>query len=125
MQDKQGAHSWHSYFILWPYSHGSRFISAARRRWSNEPLFTEISEGWFIGGWPAGDEHLPVADCAVLDCIQELPRRVTTQHYLTTPVWDTSGRKVGGQTAQGGPPGVCALCVRPRSQLYHAVRLPH
>lgn len=45
----------------------------------------------YIGGWPSGDERLPVPDCAVLDCIQELPKHVTTKHYLTVPVWDTFG----------------------------------
>ncbi len=46
VQDKEGAHSWQAYLVLWPYSHGSRFISAARRKWSKEPLHTKISEGW-------------------------------------------------------------------------------
>ena len=46
----------------------------------------------YIGGWPSSDERLPNPDCAVLDCIQELPRHVTTKHYLTTPVWDTHGQ---------------------------------
>jgi len=91
VKDSQGAHSWPSYFALWPYSYGSRFISAARRKWSKEPLHTKICEGWYIGGWPASDAQLPSPDCAVLDCILELPRRVTVPHYCTTPVWDTCG----------------------------------
>ena len=45
----------------------------------------------YIGGWPSSDERLPDPSCAVLDCIQELPKHVTTKHYLTTPAWDTHG----------------------------------
>ena len=46
----------------------------------------------YIGGWPSDDERLPDPKCAVLDCIQELPRHVTTKHYMTAPVWDTCGK---------------------------------
>ena len=91
LQKPNGDFYWYSTLVLFPYSYGSRIISRARRQFSAEPLHTKVVEGFYIGGWPAGDDQLPEPGCAVLDCICELPKKNHAEHYLNIPVWDTFG----------------------------------
>jgi hypothetical protein len=62
-----------------------------RRFVKNEPLYTEIVDGVFVGGWPSSVEHLPPCDPAVIDCTCELPKSPTLSKnaYLCVATWDT------------------------------------
>lgn len=84
-------------FPLWstllfgPFLFSIRIFVFLRRMMIGEPLFTEISEGLFVGGWPSSLEHLPPGDPAVIDCTCELPRSsvLSRNAYLCFAIWDT------------------------------------
>ncbi|PKU87808.1 uncharacterized protein LOC110092594 [Dendrobium catenatum] len=84
-------------FPLWttllfgPFLFFIRIFVFLRRRMIGEPLFTEISEGLFVGGWPSSLEHLPPGNPAVIDCTCELPRSSALWHnaYICIATWDT------------------------------------
>lgn len=61
------------------------------RRRGREPVYSEIAEGLFVGGWPTSPAHLPPGNPAVIDCTCELPRSdvVDECNYLCVPTWDT------------------------------------
>ncbi|XP_052154864.1 uncharacterized protein LOC127772908 [Oryza glaberrima] len=62
-----------------------------RRFVKNEPLYTEIADGVYVGGWPSSVERLPPGEPAVIDCTCELPRSSTISEnsYLCVATWDT------------------------------------
>ncbi|XP_020581349.1 uncharacterized protein LOC110025284 isoform X2 [Phalaenopsis equestris] len=64
------------------------FLKRLKRR---EPIYNEISEGFFVGGWPSSKKHLPPGDPAVIDCTCELPRSsfISEDSYLCVATWDT------------------------------------
>ncbi|KAM1251847.1 hypothetical protein ACFX13_040755 [Malus domestica] len=80
-----------SVIMFSPYLYFVRFSSAFQRLHSREALYTEISEGLFVGGWPSSPDKLPPGDPAIVDCTCELPRKceVTWHSYLCVPTWDT------------------------------------
>lgn len=84
-------------FPLWSWIMFSPFLLfihlfvLLRRFVKNEPLYTEIADGVFVGGWPSSIEHLPPGDPAVIDCTCELPKSSTLSKnaYLCIATWDT------------------------------------
>ena len=84
-------------FPLWSWIMFSPFLLfihmfvLLRRFVKNEPLYTEIADGVFVGGWPSSVEHLPPCDPAVIDCTCELPKSPTLSNnaYLCVATWDT------------------------------------
>ncbi|KAK1275944.1 putative dual specificity protein phosphatase DSP8 [Acorus gramineus] len=84
-------------FPLWsvvlfgPYLAFIRTFVFLRRLRSREPLYTEISEGLYVGGWPSSVGNLPPGEPAVIDCTCELPRSssVLKNSYLCVATWDT------------------------------------
>lgn len=57
---------------------------------SDEDLWHEILEGWYLGGWPPYKAALPEADkLAIIDVTCELPRKIAKCAYMCIPVWDT------------------------------------
>ncbi|KAJ1286320.1 hypothetical protein BS78_03G343900 [Paspalum vaginatum] len=84
-------------FPLWSWIMFSPFLLfihlfvLLRRFVKNEPLYTEITDGVFVGGWPSSVEHLPPGDPAVIDCTCELPKSSTLSNnaYLCIATWDT------------------------------------
>ncbi|GJN17097.1 hypothetical protein PR202_gb04137 [Eleusine coracana subsp. coracana] len=84
-------------FPLWSWIMFSPFLLfihmfvLLRRFVKNEPLYTEIADGVFVGGWPSSVEHLPPGDPAVIDCTCELPKSSTLSDnaYLCVATWDT------------------------------------
>lgn len=80
-----------SLVIFSPYLYFVRFFSLLRRLRSGEAPYTEISEGLYVGGWPASREKLPPGDPAIIDCTCELPRRseLSGLAYRCIPIWDT------------------------------------
>ncbi|KAG0487995.1 hypothetical protein HPP92_006806 [Vanilla planifolia] len=84
-------------FPLWstllfgPFLFFVRAFVFLRRMKIGEPLFNEISDGLFVGGWPTSLEHLPPGDPAIIDCTCELPRSsaLSNNAYLCIPTWDT------------------------------------
>eukprot|EP00882_Tetradesmus_deserticola_P019709 GHRQ01021239.1.p1 GENE.GHRQ01021239.1~~GHRQ01021239.1.p1 ORF type:complete len:277 (+),score=60.15 GHRQ01021239.1:556-1386(+) len=77
-----------SRLLFWPYHAGLRGKLWVQRRKSTEPLFDQVTEQLYIGGWPEQVEWLPEGQPSVLDVTCELPR---THHnrYLNLPCWDT------------------------------------
>jgi hypothetical protein len=84
-------------FPLWSWIMFSPFLlfihlfMLFRRFVKNEPLYTEIADGVYVGGWPSSVERLPPGEPAVIDCTCELPRSstVTETSYLCVATWDT------------------------------------
>lgn len=86
-----GAFPLWSTLLFGPFLFIIRLFVILRRMVIGEPLFTEISEGLFVGGWPSSLEHLPPGDPAVIDCTCELPRSSSLSYnaYLCIATWDT------------------------------------
>eukprot|EP01025_Chloroclados_australasicus_P011368 TRINITY_DN14911_c0_g1_i1.p2 TRINITY_DN14911_c0_g1~~TRINITY_DN14911_c0_g1_i1.p2 ORF type:complete len:186 (-),score=15.68 TRINITY_DN14911_c0_g1_i1:287-793(-) len=62
-----------------------------RRKLSDEPLYHEIVDGYYVGGWPPSPDVLPPdANLAVIDCTCEFDR-THDRPYLCLPTWDTEG----------------------------------
>lgn len=80
-----------SLIIFGPYLWFVRLFVPLRRWKSGEPLYSEISEGLYVGGWPTSMDHLPPGRPAVIDCTCELPRSsvLTPNGYLSVATWDT------------------------------------
>ncbi|KAJ6798445.1 uncharacterized protein M6B38_202215 [Iris pallida] len=84
-------------FPLWsvimfgPFLVFIRLFNFLRRLHSREPVYTEVSEGLYVGGWPSSSDHLPPGEPAVVDCTCELPRSsaVSKNAYLCVATWDT------------------------------------
>ncbi|XP_066310278.1 uncharacterized protein [Miscanthus floridulus] len=84
-------------FPLWSWIMFSPFLLfihlfvLLRRFVKNEPLYTEVADGVFVGGWPSSVEHLPPGDPAIIDCTCELPKSSTISNnaYLCVATWDT------------------------------------
>ncbi|XP_072964786.1 uncharacterized protein [Typha angustifolia] len=84
-------------FPLWsmvlfsPYLAFVRIFAPLRRLKRREPLYSEVSEGLYVGGWPSSLDHLPPGNPAVIDCTCELPRSPALSGiaYLCIPTWDT------------------------------------
>ncbi|CAA7400221.1 unnamed protein product [Spirodela intermedia] len=84
-------------FPLWsillfaPYLVFIRIFVFLRRLKSREPVYSEIIQGLYVGGWPSSPHHLPPGDPAVIDCTCELPRSsaLSSNAYLCVATWDT------------------------------------
>lgn len=84
-------------FPLWsiimfgPYLLFIRVFIILRRLYSKEPLYSEVSEGLYVGAWPSSFGHLPPGEPAIIDCTCELPRSsaVLRNAYLCIATWDT------------------------------------
>lgn len=79
-----------SLLIFSPFLVFVRMVVFVRRIRSREPLYSEVSEGIFVGGWPSSLNEMPPGDPAVIDCTCELPRRsISGSGYLCIATWDT------------------------------------
>ncbi|WOK92863.1 hypothetical protein Cni_G01555 [Canna indica] len=80
-----------SLIIFGPFLLFVRSFAPLRRWKSGEPLYSEISEGLYVGGCPSSLEHLPPGRPAVIDCTCELPRSsaLASNAYLCVATWDT------------------------------------
>ncbi|KAH7663441.1 Protein-tyrosine-phosphatase protein [Dioscorea alata] len=79
-----------SLLIFSPFLVFVRMVVFVRRMRSREPLYSELSEGLFVGGWPSSLNKMPPGDPAVIDCTCELPRRsISGSGYLCIATWDT------------------------------------
>lgn len=77
--------------IFFPYLLFIRIFVPVRRFKRREPLYTEISDGLYVGGWPTCLENLPPGEISVIDCTCELPksRALDGKAYLCVATWDT------------------------------------
>lgn len=80
-----------SMIMFGPFLIFIRVFNILRRSYSKEPLYTEIYEGLYVGGWPSSFEHLPPGDVAIIDCTCELPRSfsLSKNAYFCIATWDT------------------------------------
>lgn len=80
-----------SMIMFGPFLIFVRVFNILRRLHSREPLYSEISEGLYVGGWPSSFGHLPPGEPAVIDCTCELPRSsaISQNAYLCIATWDT------------------------------------
>lgn len=80
-----------SILLFGPYLVFIRIFVLLRRLKSREPVYSEISQGLYVGGWPSSPDHLPPGDLAVIDCTCELPRSsaLSNNAYLCVATWDT------------------------------------
>lgn len=77
--------------IFGPFLVFIRVYVFLRRLKSSEPMYNEISEGLYVGGWPSSLGHVPPGEPALIDCTCELPRSaaVSRNAYLCIATWDT------------------------------------
>jgi hypothetical protein len=89
----EGSFPWWSYTAFYPYLLTLRGYVILRRLKSKEPVYTEIKNGLFVGGWPWLQADVPPGSPAVVDCTCELPRSSSALPlpYLCIPTWDTRG----------------------------------
>lgn len=80
-----------SMILFFPFLVFIQAFNILRRLYSKEPLYTEVSEGLYVGGWPSSFGHLPPGEPAIIDCTCELPRSsdVSQNAYLCIATWDT------------------------------------
>lgn len=92
-KSSDGSFPWWSYALYYPYLVSLKTYVNVRRLKTKEPLYTEISQGLFVGGWPSLLRDVPSGKPAVVDCTCELPRSLCVQQlpYLCIPTWDTRG----------------------------------
>ncbi|KAJ3677960.1 hypothetical protein LUZ60_001763 [Juncus effusus] len=84
-------------FPLWsllffsPFFLFIRSFVPLRRLILNQPLYTQISDDLFVGGWPTCSSELPPGEISVVDCTCELPKRpcLNGKSYLCVATWDT------------------------------------
>nr|CAD1817880.1 unnamed protein product [Ananas comosus var. bracteatus] len=90
-KSSDGSFPFWSMLLFSPYLIFVRIFVPLRRLKRREPLYTEISEGLYVGGWPSSLEDLPPGNPAVIDCTCELPRSsaVSGSAYLCIATWDT------------------------------------
>lgn len=80
-----------SKLIFGPYLGFVQLFVLLRRFLLGRPVYTEISEGLYVGGWPSSLDHLPPGEPAVIDCTCELPRidALNKNAYVCVATWDT------------------------------------
>ncbi|KAF3780502.1 Uncharacterized protein EJ110_NYTH36361 [Nymphaea thermarum] len=80
-----------SLIIFGPYLVFIRIFVYLRRLKRREPLYNEIFEGVYVGGWPSSFDSVPPGELAILDCTCELPRSslFSKNAYMCIPTWDT------------------------------------
>lgn len=80
-----------SMLLFGPFLVFVRIFVFLRRLKDREPMYSEIAEGLYVGGWPSSPEHLPPGEPAVIDCTCELPRisSLSRSGYLCIATWDT------------------------------------
>ena len=76
------------FLAFFPFSAAIRTKLLLRRRHGSEPLYSKVTGGYYIGGWPHEQGALPEEDAAVVDCTCELPR-AHKNPYLCCLTWDT------------------------------------
>lgn len=88
-----GRFPWMSLALFYPYLLTLKAYVHSRRLVTQEPVFTEVEPGLFVGGWPAFQSDVPPGLKGVVDCTCELPRNpcVNEVPYLCVPIWDTRG----------------------------------
>lgn len=87
-----------SLLLLGPYHAALRPKLLVQRSRSDEPLWNEVAEKWFLGAWPAKPDDLPPSAHAVLDVTAELPRTHANLAYACIRVWDTHAPSVSDLT---------------------------
>lgn len=92
-----------SHLLFYPYLYSLRAYVLLRRLKNREPVFTQVADGLYVGGWPcrAADLPPPAPDGgarppAVVDCTCELPRPACLAGlpYLNVPTWDSRGLRL-------------------------------
>lgn len=80
-----------SKILFFPFLFPVRVYVLYKRLKSREPIYNEISDGLYVGGWPSSKKDLPPGNPAVIDCTCELPRSsfIAEGAYLCLPTWDT------------------------------------
>ncbi|BDA40761.1 Uncharacterized protein YnbD [Coccomyxa sp. Obi] len=89
-----GKISWWGWALFWPYHVALRTKLWVQRQTRVEPVWDHITDGWYLGGWPASAKMLPEGEPAILDCTCELPRIQRHLPYDNLPIWDTHGPSV-------------------------------
>eukprot|EP00249_Psilotum_nudum_P017682 c26439_g1_i1 orf=608-1339(-) len=92
-KDPDGSFPWWSRLLFCPYLYSTRGYVLMRRIMTGEAVYSRVSEGLYVGGWPVLQENIPPGEPAVLDCTCELPRSTCARHlpYLCIPTWDSRG----------------------------------
>ncbi|CAN6438919.1 unnamed protein product [Victoria cruziana] len=80
-----------SYILFGPYLIFIRIYVYFRRLKRREPLYNEIIDGIYVGGWPSPLDSAPPGDLAIVDCTCELPKSslFSKNEYICIPTWDT------------------------------------
>lgn len=92
-KSKDGYFPWWSHLLFYPYMLLAKGYVYARRKRTSEPVYTQVSKGIYVGGWPFRPADVPPGEPAIVDCTCELPRSdcVRDLPYLCIPTWDSRG----------------------------------
>lgn len=90
-KSKDGYFPWWSHVLFYPYMYMAKGYVYARRKQTMEPVYTEVTKGIYVGGWPFQLTDIPPGNPAVVDCTCELPRSECARDlpYLCIPTWDS------------------------------------
>eukprot|EP00252_Welwitschia_mirabilis_P004473 TRINITY_DN14803_c0_g1_i1.p1 TRINITY_DN14803_c0_g1~~TRINITY_DN14803_c0_g1_i1.p1 ORF type:complete len:238 (+),score=24.83 TRINITY_DN14803_c0_g1_i1:303-1016(+) len=90
-KNRQGRFPLWSMAAFYPYLIPLRHYVRGRRVIQGEPVYSEVSPGLFVGGWPSAPCDVPPGNPAVVDCTCELPRNPCLEGlpYFCIPTWDS------------------------------------
>lgn len=90
-KSSDGYFPWWSHVLYFWFMYTTKGYVYARRKQTSEPVYTEVSEGLYVGGWPFQPSDVPPGQPAIVDCTCELPRSecVRDLPYLCIPTWDS------------------------------------
>lgn len=90
-KSKDGYFPWWSHVLFYPYMWMAKGYVYAKRKQTSEPVYTEVTQGIYVGGWPFQPSDVPPGNPAIIDCTCELPRSecVKDLPYMCIPTWDS------------------------------------
>jgi hypothetical protein len=81
-----------SILLFFPFLLLSRlYFHFKRIKRRDEPLYNEICDGFYLGGWPRSKRDMPPGDLSVIDCTCDLPHSglVEPEDYICIGAFDT------------------------------------
>lgn len=80
---------WQYVLLMWPYHLCVNIVCWGYRQSAHENIFDKVAGRLYLGGWPLRPTMLPSANTAILDCSNELLRRVSVPAYKPVLVFES------------------------------------